>query len=173
MELKLNNPLETLSFSPTINLGEGKEVGNELWAVTNLEVYIFFFNITDPNDSFFNSTPGQWEEGGKETIERIKEFSEHRPQNDFQLQGQEAQKGTYFVYLDEAVDYNDKGSDLIQAFGMYECKNDTYKRLKGKKDYGLEDIVYGMNSTFNGVVDSKDKKVIVSTTKNTILLPEI
>ena len=99
LEPKLNNQLDTFSFFPPKNRGEGKEERNELMAITSLEVYSFVFKATDEIDIFSISTPGQCDEGGKETIVSLKDFSDLRSQKDTQLQTQEVQQRRYSVYL--------------------------------------------------------------------------
>ena len=50
-------PQETFPFFPPINFSEE---GEWLLAVTSVEATNFVFNITDENNSFSNSIPGQW-----------------------------------------------------------------------------------------------------------------
>ena len=55
LEFKMNEQIETLSFSPPINL---VEEGKWLLAVTSVEATNSVSNVTDENNSFLVSTTG-------------------------------------------------------------------------------------------------------------------
>ena len=57
LEFKLNQQMQTFSFSPPKNL---IEEGKCLLAVSPFEATKFVFDITRENNSFAISTPGYW-----------------------------------------------------------------------------------------------------------------
>ena len=57
IEFKMNNQMETFSFSPPIKLFDE---GKRLLAVTSFEAMNSVFNITNESSSFSISIPGAW-----------------------------------------------------------------------------------------------------------------
>ena len=76
-----------------------KLIGHWLLAKTNFEAINSVFNIIDENKSFSLCTPNYWaptgctqkEQGGKETINNLKEIIELRSQNDIELHVKEVE----------------------------------------------------------------------------------
>ena len=84
--------METFSFNPPINL---VEEGKWLLAVTSSEAANSVFNITDENNSFSISTPGQWNsEDGEELINELNKLSELRSQKLIELHVKVEKRGT-------------------------------------------------------------------------------
>ena len=70
LEFKMNNQMQTFSFSPPINL---VEVGKWLLAVTSFEATNSVFNIMNENISFSITTPGHWNfKTAEKTIDEVK-----------------------------------------------------------------------------------------------------
>ena len=86
----MNKQRQTLSISPWINLFE--EV-KWLLAVTGFEATDSIFNITNGNNSFSISITGHWNsEDGEEPINKLKNFSERKSENDIELHAKEVGK---------------------------------------------------------------------------------
>ena len=70
LEFKMNNQMETFSFSPTVKL---IEEGKWLLAVTSFETTKFVLSITDENNSFSITIPGHWDsKTAEKTIDELK-----------------------------------------------------------------------------------------------------
>ena len=90
LEIKMNKQMQVFSFNPPISLSE-----EEKWllAVTSLETTKSVFNKTNENKSFSITIPRYWSSrGGVETIQKTKNFSELRSQNDLELHVEEVRK---------------------------------------------------------------------------------
>ena len=89
-ELKMNEQMQSFSFSPPINLLEG---GKWVLGLTSFEAINYVFNIENQNCSFSISIPGYWiARGGQQTIIRMKELVELREENDIELHAAEVRK---------------------------------------------------------------------------------
>ena len=65
----MNKQMQTFSFSPPISLSEE---GKWLLAVSSFECTNSVFNITNENNSFWITTPGNWEtKSAEKTIDGL------------------------------------------------------------------------------------------------------
>ena len=92
LEIKLNKQIETFSFNPLINLFEE---GKWLLRVTFFKTTNSVFNITDGNNSFSISTPGQPRIPNylpEETIDKLLDLLKLRSEKDIEKHVSELKK---------------------------------------------------------------------------------
>ena len=146
LEFKMNKQMETFSFSPPINL---VEEGKWLLAVSSFECTNSVLNITNENNSFSITIPGQWNsESAEKTIDKLNKLLELRSQNDIDFHVEQVRK---------------KGLILINDYSLSSL--DTFREeilleLKKVKYDDLEDMVYRFQLTYNEIVDILDLKYI-------------
>ena len=94
LEFKMNNQMQTYSFSPPINL---VEEGKWLLAVTSFEATNSVLNIMNENISFSITTRGHWnsKSAGK-TIDELNKLLELRFENYIDLHVKQVRKNVYF-----------------------------------------------------------------------------
>ena len=82
--------MEAFPFDPPINLAEE---GKWSLAATSFEVTSFVFNITNENNSFSITIPGQWNSKSNEkTTDQLNKLLGLRSQNDVELHGEQVRK---------------------------------------------------------------------------------
>ena len=82
--------METFSISHPINLSED---GKWLLGVTSFQANTFVFNITDENNSFSITTPGDWNtKDSEEPNNKLNKLLELRSENDFELHVKEVER---------------------------------------------------------------------------------
>ena len=141
--------MESLSFSPAVNLSEE---GKWVLTMTSFEVPNSVFNITNENNSFSIPTPSYWSaEYGEELNNKLQKLSELRFENDNELCVQEVEKRGTWIEIENSG-YNVAGFDHFKIELLVELK-----RVKNKC---LEDTVYRMELTYDGIVDFLDVKYI-------------
>ena len=133
-DFELNKQMETLSFSPPINL---VEEGKWLLAVIYFDANNSVFNITDKNKSFSLGTPGYWRIPSflpDRIFDKLKELLELRSQNYTELPVREAKKGGTRKKM-ENIGYNSAGFDLFKVNYplTYEQKKILILRICGKE----------------------------------------
>ena len=160
LEFRLNKQLETLIFSPPINLVEG---GKWLLTVTSFETTNSVFNITDENNSFSISTPScSSPEGGEELDIQLNKLLEVRSENYMESQVKDVKKRRTRIEL-EISGYNLTSFDHFESEKIAELKRVTYK--------DLADMVYRTELTYDKIIDISDVEYIAASTVGCKLPP--
>ena len=95
LELKMNQQMQTLSFSPPLNL---IEEGKWLLAVTSFEATNSVFNITHENNTFSIIIPGHWNsKSAEKTIDKLNKLLELRSPKDIDLNVEQVRKKTFLI----------------------------------------------------------------------------
>ena len=124
--------------------------------MTSFEATKSVFNTTDENNSFSILTPGQWSpEDGEELNKKLKELLELRSENNIELDVKEVKKRGTRIEIENSG-CNLAGSDRFKSEILAELKRVVYK--------DLEDMVYRLVLTYDGIVDVLDVKYIAGST---------
>ena len=146
LEFKINNQIQTFSFSPPINL---IEEGRWLLGVTSLECTNSVFNITNENNSFSIIIPGHYEtESAEKAIDELNKLLELRS---LELHVKEVRKRGNKIKIGEK-EY--KLSDFDTQ------KNEILEEIKKAKCNDLKDLVNRMQLTYNEIIDLLDLEYI-------------
>ena len=141
----MNKQMQTFSFSPAINLVEGKW----LLAVSFFGCTNSVFNITNENNSFSITTPRHWNyESAQKTIDEPNKLLELRSENDIDLHVEQVRK---------------KGLNLLKDFSSSSLdtfKEEIFEELKNAKYNDLEDMVHRSQQTYDEIIDIIDLKYI-------------
>ena len=90
LEIKMNESMQTFSFSPPINL---VQEGKWLLGKTSIEATNSVFDITHGNNSFSTSTPNHWNsEDGEEFVNKPNKLLDLKSEKDIELQIKEVEK---------------------------------------------------------------------------------
>ena len=158
LEFKMDKQMQIFSFSPAINLVEGKW----LLGVTSFESTNSVFNVTDDNNLFSITIPGHWENKSVEkTIVELNKLLELRSQNDIELCVEQVRKKRLILINDYSLS------------GLGTFKNEILEELKNAKYNDLKDLVYGFQLTYDEVIDILDLQDFVGSTKGYTLPPSI
>ena len=90
LEFKMNKQMQTPSFNPPLKL---VEEGKWLLAVNSFECTNSVSNLTNENNSFSITIPGQWESKcAEKNIEELNKLLDHTFQNGFELHVEQVRK---------------------------------------------------------------------------------
>ena len=150
LEFILNKQMETLSFSPPINLFEE---GKCFLGLTSFQATNSVFNETNENNSFSLTKPGFWSSrGGAASRNRQWECLALRAQNDFELHVEEVRKrGNERKIGDKECklsDFDNRGNDMIEELKTLECED-------------LENMVFGMELTYSEIENILDWNIVM------------
>ena len=158
----MNKQLQTLSFSPAINL---IEEWKWLLGVTSFETTNSVFNITDENNSFAISTSAHWNsEDGAQLFYKINKLLELKSENDIQLHAKEVEK------RGARIEIENSGYDLARFDHL---KSEILAELKKVKYKDLDVMVYRIQLTSDEIVDILFVKYIAGSTNGYTLPPGI
>ena len=146
VEFKMIRSKKTFLFSPPLNLiAEGKWlIGVKLFDCTNS-----VFNITNKNNSFSITIPGQWNsESAEKTIDEYNRLLEVRSQNDINLHVEQVRKEGLILI-------NDYSSSSLDTF-----RGEILEELKNAKYNDVEDMVYRFQTTCGEIIDIFDLNYI-------------
>ena len=133
--------------------------------VTSLKFKISVFNITKENRSFLISIPGHWNsEDGEELNNKLNKLIKIKSENDIDLHVKEVEKGGTRIEKGNSG-YNSAGFDHFEGALLSELKRVKYR--------DVEDIVYGLQLTYDEIVDILVVKNIAESTKVYTLPPSI
>ena len=94
LEFKMDKQMQTLSFSPPINLFQE---GKWILGVTSFGCTTSVLKITDENNSFSITIPGHWEtKSDEKTIDELHNLLELRSQNGIELHVEQIRKKNLF-----------------------------------------------------------------------------
>ena len=159
---ELNKQMETFSFSPP---KIPSEEGKWLLRVTSFGALNSVFKMTDENNSFSITTPGQWSSGGvAETINKLQKFLEFRSQNDIKLHVGEVRK------RGNQTEKGDKECDLSD---LYTHKTEVIKEIRNLEINNLEDFVFRFQLTYHKFAEIRDTKYTRTTSIGYTLLKRI
>ena len=159
LELKLNEQMETFSFDRLVKISE-----KDKWVlgVTSSEATNSVFDITDENNSFSITTSGHWKpEDGKGLINKLNMLLELRSENDIEVHVKEVDKKGNEIEIENSGQ-NLACFDRFKIEILAETKSANYKDVKG--------MVYGMELTYDEIVDISDVNYIAGST-NGFTLP--
>ena len=148
--------MQSSFFSIPLNLEEGKW----LLGVTSFECTNSVFNITNENYSFSITIPGHWEtKSDEKTIDELNKLLELRS---LQLHVKELRKGGCKI----------KVGDIEYTLSDYDTqKNEILEELKTANHNDIEDLVYRMQLTYDGIIDILDLKYLPTKRTGYILNP--
>ena len=119
-------------------------------AVTSFEATNSVFNITDENTNFSITFSGHWKSDSDELNNKLNKILEHRSPNDIKLQRKEVEKWCTLKEIEKS-EYNSAGFNHFKIEELAELKTVKYKNL--------EDMVYRLNSTYDGILGVLNEKV--------------
>ena len=148
LEFKMNKQMQTFSFDPPINLVEEDKW---LLAVSSFESTNSVFNITDDNNSFSMIIPGHYETEFAEKI--IDELNRLLKLRSLELHVNEVRKRGNTIKIGDKEykisDFDNQKYEILQ-----ESKNAKYNNL--------EDLVYRMRLSYNGIMNILDLNYIAT-----------
>ena len=163
VEVVMNKQMQTLSYNPLINLAEE---GKWLLGVTSFEATNSVFNITHENNSFSISIPSHWNsDDNEELINQLNKYLKLRSENDIELHVYDVRKTGDQIKIGE--------NEYIRLSDLDTRKNQMIKELKRVKYKDLEDMVYGMELTYNEIIDILNVKSTCGSTIGFTLLPDV
>ena len=146
LEFKMNKQRQTFSFNPPINL---VEEGKWLLAVSSFECTNSVFNITNENNSFSITIPGNYQNKSDEkTINDLNKLLELRS---LELHVQEVKKRGHKIKI---RDNEYKLSDFDNQ------KDEILEELKKNEYNDPKDLVYRMRLSYDEIMDIIDLKYI-------------
>ena len=124
LEFKMIQSKQTFSFNPPINL---VEEGKWLLAVSLFDCTNSVFNITNENNSFSITIPGQWNcESAKKTVEKLKELLELDKKNLSLHIAAVREKGRKIYTGEDEYDLSDLDNSLLRNEIFEELKRNKY-----------------------------------------------
>ena len=146
LEFKMNQQRQTFSFNPPINL---VEEGKWLMAVSSFDCTNSVFDITNENNSFSIIIPGHYQKKTDEkTINDLNKLLELK---------------SLELHVDEVKKRGDKIKIADKEYKLSDFdtqKNEIIEELKNAKYNDLEDLVYRMRLSYDGIMDILDLNYI-------------
>ena len=146
LEFKINKQRQTFSFSPPINL-----IDEDKWllAVSSFECTNSVFNITDDNISFSIIIPAHWQsEFANKIIDELNRLLNLK---------------TLDLHVNEVRKRGNKIKIGDKEYKISDFDNQKYEileELKKVKYNDLEDLVYGMQLTYDEIIEVLDLKYV-------------
>ena len=146
LEFKMSKQMQTYSFNPPINL---LEEGKWLIAVSSFECTNSVFNITNENNRFSIIIPGHYEtEFAEKTTDELNKLLELKS---LELHNAEVRKRGNKIKI----------GDIEHKLSNFDSqKHEIIEELKNAKYNDLEDLVYRMQLTYDGIINILDLKYI-------------